>query len=74
MLYLLKAAALGAVLSMNVLTLSSAPARAGEAGLPRSAEMLDACVYVPCSSRNPRWVVLDFVTGQALISRTASPC
>ena len=32
MLCLLKAAALGAVLSMNVLTLSSAPARAGEVG------------------------------------------
>ena len=46
MLCLLKAAALGAVLSMNVLTLSSAPARAGE-GLPRSAKMLDANVYVP---------------------------
>ena len=46
MLCLLKAAALGAVLSMNVLTLSSAPARAGE-GLPRSAQMLDANVYVP---------------------------
>jgi hypothetical protein len=41
MLCLLKAAALGAVLSMNVLTLSSAPAR------PRSAQMLDANVYVP---------------------------
>ena len=46
MLCLLKAAALGAVLSMNVLTLSSAPTRAGE-GLPRSAQMLDANVYVP---------------------------
>ena len=46
MLCLLKAAALGAVFSMNVLTLSSAPARAGE-GLPRSAQMLDAYVYVP---------------------------
>ena len=37
MLCLLKAAALGAVLSINVLTLSSAPARAGE-GLPKSAQ------------------------------------
>ena len=46
MLCLLKAAALGAVLAMNVLTLSSAPARAGE-GLPRSAQMLSANVYVP---------------------------
>ena len=46
MLCLLKAAALGAVLSMNVLTLSSAPARAGE-GLPRSAQMLDANVSYP---------------------------
>jgi hypothetical protein len=81
MLCLLKAAALGAVLSMNVLTLSSAPARAGEAGLPRSAQMLDAYVYVPerltliapslpddttaveMTSRAPRWVVFDFVTG-----------
>ena len=81
MLCLLKAAALGALLSMNVLTLSSAPARAGEAGLPRSAQMLDAYVYVPerliliapslpddttaveMTSRAPRWVVFDFVTG-----------
>ena len=81
MLCLLKAAALGALLSMNVLTLSSAPARAGEAGLPRSAQKLDAYVYVPerltliapslpddttaveMTSRAPRWVVFDFVTG-----------
>jgi hypothetical protein len=48
MLYLLKPAALCAVLSVNVLTLSSAPASAGETGLPT----LDA-----------RWVVFDFVSG-----------
>ena len=86
MLCLLKAAALGAVLSMDVLTLSSAPARAGEAGLPKSA--LDAYVYVPerlaliapslpddtaaveKTSRAPRWVVFDFVTGIRTVELT----
>ena len=78
MLYLLKGAALGSVLSMNVLTLS-APVSALDKGLPGSAQTLgspstvsapslpDDTPAVEKSSRAPRWVVLDFVTGIATI-------
>jgi hypothetical protein len=47
MLYLLKAAALGAVLSIKVLTLCSAPSSAQETALPGSAQTLGARVTVP---------------------------
>ena len=45
MLCLLKAAALGAVLSMNVLTLSSAPARAGRACPEAQKCLTRMCTY-----------------------------
>ena len=79
MLRQLKAAALGAVLSLNVLTLISAPASALETGLPESAQTLGANMTVPKPStvtppslpdelpaepsRTPRLVVFDFLSG-----------
>jgi hypothetical protein len=75
MLYLLKPAALCAVLSVNVLTLSSAPASAGETGLPTldanvpdrstgtAPSLPDDPPAVEKPSRAPRWVVFDFVSG-----------
>jgi hypothetical protein len=80
MLRQLKVAALGAVLSVYVLTLIGAPASALETGLPESAQTLGANMNVPKPStvtppslsnelpaepsRTPRWVVFDFLTGK----------
>jgi hypothetical protein len=77
MLYLLKPAAIAAVLSMTVLTSSSAPSSAQEPDLSGNAQAIvklperstviasslpDDTPAVEGLSRAPRWVVFDFVT------------
>ena len=77
MLYVLKVAALSAVLSVNGLTLSSPPASARDTGLPTLREdesppkgssrttpsLPDDQPTLEKPSRAPRWVVFDFISG-----------
>jgi hypothetical protein len=70
MLHQFKAAALGAVLSINVLT-QSAPANALEAGLPESAQTLGANMAIPEPSTVTRPSLPDDMPAAEKPSRAA---